>query len=132
MFTGGKKSRHRLLRDELNGAAISWIEEGVNVTEGRAFNGSPTLYLRLKAANGLVQPGLSRDDQKYRGVSRCVSEGSLRISSDLSWHIHQRHRLSRALCSPAFSIFRVLRGESETVHRRLRKISQQESGVLRV
>jgi hypothetical protein len=65
-FIRGGKSRFRLVRNELNGAAISWIHEGVNVSGEKDFSGSPAIYLRLSAREGLLRAGFSRNDREYR------------------------------------------------------------------
>lgn len=66
IFVRGGKSRLRLVRNELNGAAISWIHEGVNVAGRKDFSGSPAIYLRLSARQGLLRAGFSRNDRDYQ------------------------------------------------------------------
>jgi regulation of enolase protein 1 (concanavalin A-like superfamily) len=70
IFIRGSKARYRLVRNELNGAAISWIEEGVDVAGERDFSGSPAIYLRLRAEQGSLRAGFSRDDNVYREFAK--------------------------------------------------------------
>jgi hypothetical protein len=66
LFLRGKNARYRLVRNDFNGAAISWIQEGVHSSSERDFPGSPALYLRITAKQGTVRAGFSRDDSLYR------------------------------------------------------------------
>jgi regulation of enolase protein 1 (concanavalin A-like superfamily) len=66
IFIRGSGLRYRLVRNELNGAAISWINEGVNVSGEKDFSGSPAIYLRLTARQGELTAGFSRDDREYK------------------------------------------------------------------
>lgn len=60
IFIRGSKSRFRLVRNELNGAAVSWIEEGVNVAGEKDFSGEPrylpSVEREARTPQGRVQP----------------------------------------------------------------------------
>lgn len=89
LHVAGTKASIRLARYSLNGPAIAFIHDGKTLIGRPDFNGSPTIYLRLRAAGGAVSAGFSADGERFQElpVNFTVAElggdlrGGLRFST---------------------------------------------------
>jgi hypothetical protein len=64
----GSKASIRLVRYSLNGPAIAFIQDGRALTGVPDLNGSPTLYLRLRAAAGELSASYSADGERFQAL----------------------------------------------------------------
>jgi hypothetical protein len=61
----GSKASIRLGRYSLNGPAITYIHDGKTLIGRPDLNGSPTIYLRLRASGGVLTAGYSTDGERF-------------------------------------------------------------------